>query len=317
MRPARHENMKAGAARLVRIGIIGNVYARGPRLVEKFENCCEPAGVTACNPEVRGMRRGPGSPPDLDRLAKRIQKAITEPGPLVGYVSKRQTELQPTPTRPTRPCPRNRRRSNRDRWTAQPLPARNESATRARMRLISSSVAGRSSNPITSARMQPCGTMAATLAEGATVEFGKEFGDVRPAPFTTESSAYPGPVKVHRLQVFGRKRRVANSIKADQVGCDPLMNLRNVIRLRERLQIGVTVNVDESRTNDATRGIDFADCLSLENADELNPIAADRNICSKPRRTGAIDDASIANHQVDTGQLSHPAVGGGTRSDTL
>ena len=144
------------------------------------------------------------------------------------------------------------------------------------------------------------------VAGGRSVEFGKELADARPAPAAAQLAADSGPIAVHLLDVFVGQGRVTDAVKADEVGCDPLVDLWHVVRLCKRLEIGVSMNVDESRTDDAPAGIDFTGGRSLETADKLDAVARYGDVAAEPRRAGAVHDASITNDKVDAGQLNHP-----------
>ena len=106
-----------------------------------------------------------------------------------------------------------------------------------------------------------------------------------------------------RLEIrTARERRVAVAIDPDDLGRDPLADLRLVAGLGEDDQPAVAVQVDEPGGDDLAAGIDpaaGARALTLRGIDQANSVAIDPDRRRPPGRPGAVDDGPAFDDDVE------------------
>ncbi len=86
LHPLRQLDQEAGRGPLVGIRIEGDVHSVLPRVIDQGEQLLGAAGMGLPMVEVRQVDRPIRSPPDLDRLAKRVQEAVPEGVPDVRVI---------------------------------------------------------------------------------------------------------------------------------------------------------------------------------------------------------------------------------------
>ncbi len=84
--PGRDRDEEAGRGPLVGVGVEGDVEALGPRVVDELEHLLRRPGERGPVVEVGDVGRRAAPPPDVDRLAERVQEPVAERVPDVGVV---------------------------------------------------------------------------------------------------------------------------------------------------------------------------------------------------------------------------------------
>ena len=80
----------------------------------------------------------------------------------------------------------------------------------------------------------------------------------------------------------------------------PWLHLRLVRRIREQLQVGVRVHVDEPRADEEPVGVDHPLGRLVDQAsDGGDPAARDADVGAVPRIAGAVDHAAAADQEVE------------------
>ena len=208
--------------------------------------------------EVRDVGRRTGASPDLDRLAERVQVAVAERVPDVGVIEAavparlfgQGSELLGRGIAAGRVVEPG---AETDRALLQPL-------------------AEECPHPVECAGVGR--HVVPAECRDAERRVADQRGDVeaRPAVVAAKEARYRVPVVGdrriaveagihldHRVEVLApRERREADPVDTDHLGRDPLADLGLVPRVVEDDEAAVTVQVDEARGDDPSRGVDRA-----------------------------------------------------------
>ncbi len=295
-------DQQPGAGPLVRIGVEGDVEARGAGVVDEREELVRAARMGLAVVEVGDVGRRSSAPPDLDGLLERIEEPVTERVADVGVVE------------------------------ATLLPGGSGQLGELLRR-------GVAAGGIVEARAQADGAVRDRVAEGGAhpIDGLGVCGDVVPAKGGDAELAVPDQradvhadravvagevigdgspvvvdvwpaiqtrVEVHeRLEVLATvERREPVAVDADDFGRDTLADLGLVPRLGEDDQTAVTVQVDEPGGNDAVRGVDGGAGVGGRlgvGGEQPHPITLDDDRARPWRRTRPIHDRAAGDEDVD------------------
>jgi hypothetical protein len=112
----------------------------------------------------------------------------------------------------------------------------------------------------------------------------------------------PGGVPPHVAHRLRRRRRERDPVLADDVGRHPLADRRLVVRIDQERQVAVDVDVHEAGADDLAGGVEGRFRLGVaELPDCGDPVAADADVGAEPGQPGAVDDAAVADEQVEHG----------------
>ncbi len=150
--------------------------------------------------------------------------------------------------------------------------------------------------------------------EEAAIERGRRisqrFGILAEAPEAEPTRLAAEQVQRRRRDAVERERSQADAAIAGDEAGDALAHLRRHVGHRQEGAVVVGMRVDEARRHDLAGGVDFARTGGAADPPQRHDaITGDRNIGTKPRRAGTVDDRTVADDRVD---LAHrdPPVGG-------
>ena len=94
-------------------------------------------------------------------------------------------------------------------------------------------------------------------------------------------------------------RAVPDAVGLKNFGRESLSRFRGKVSFAEQPAVRMVVNIDKSRSDDQSRGVDrgFRRCLG-QIANGGDPVAGHSDVCPSARAAGPIDQCSAANNQV-------------------
>ena len=133
--------------------------------------------------------------------------------------------------------------------------------------------------------------------------------DGAPAPVEPGGVVVPaGELRAKLLEHLVGRGRVRETVLAEHLERDALVDLCLVGRVREQLEVGVRVHVDEPGADDEPAGVDDARRrLAAESADGCDPVAGKADVGLEPGVAGAVEDASALDQDVEHQSSTRPA----------
>ena len=132
------------------------------------------------------------------------------------------------------------------------------------------------------------------VAGGFLVEKVQELLDRPPTDVGRGLAVDCGQVPKELLKFFGRRRGVGQAVLAQGVRRDSLRELGLVPGVVQESEVRVGVHVDESRTDNTTRGVDGARCLNSRGLppDDGHRVPGHTHVGAEPGLSRAVNDSA-------------------------